>query len=155
MCVLVSRKPTDGKCGSMWKSPAFSNSLKDRRVTAHVKGCRCCECQVVGRGSVDASARRGCVPGAVQYALFLFPAVHPSQVSSCLSACYDVLAALVMCLSWRLFISTSLPSCIHLYLWMFVSRGLSEPLSPHTHSPAPVLDPSLSQWALLLGSVLP
>lgn len=77
------------------------------------------------------------------------------QVSSCLSACYDVLAALVMCLSRRLFISTSLPSCIHLYLWMFVSRGLSEPLSPHTHSPAPVLDPSLSQWALLLGSVLP
>lgn len=40
------------------------------------------------------------------------------QVSSCLSACYDVLAALVRCLSQRLFISTSLPSCIHLHLWM-------------------------------------
>lgn len=58
------------------------------------------------------------------------------QVSSCLSACYDVLAALVMCLSRRLFIST-LPSCIHLHLWMFVSRGLSEPLSPSTLTALP------------------
>lgn len=80
--------------------------------------------------------------------------IHP-QVSSCLSSCYDVLAALVMCLSLRLSLLLSPLVSIHLYLWMFVSRGLSEPLSPHTHSSAPVLDPSLSQWALLLGSVLP
>lgn len=142
------------------KSPALSSSSKAHK-SLHVwrLTVSCCSCWWWWGGVYRCQCSEGVGPAVLcriccsSLQLCICP-----QVSSSLSACYDVSAALVRCLSvsGKVY-SPSLPFCLSTCVSSCTGRGTSlSSLAPsHTHNPAPVLDPSLSHWALLLGSGLP
>lgn len=142
-------------CGSVWKSPVLSNSSR----ATHVAGCKSCVVTVRAEGGEsEMPAFEGVCPGMLCRMCCSSPQLCLCpQVSSCLSACYDVLAALARCLSPRRspLLFPLVPPPVPLDVCWARGWFPLAPLPPHTHSPAPVLDPSLSHWALLLGSGLP
>lgn len=104
-------------CYSTWKSPAFSNSSKDTQVTTHVKSCWSCAVRAGLRGVSGCQRSEGGVSQALCSLCCSSPqlCICP-QVSSCLSVCYDVLAALVRCLSVTETIYPHVSSLLSLHL---------------------------------------
>ena len=164
---LYPERGQDGMCRSVWKSPVLSNRSEDAQAATRGAGGR--SRVVNGRAcrgeSADARVARGCTSGG--------GAERAAPLPSCASVprCLPVSQHVMM--SWllgrgvrhRVFIPTSLSStcvsrcvCVCARACVCVVRGGALPrlpCPPHTHSPAPVWDPSLSHWALLLGSGLP
>ena len=146
-------------CCSVW-SPELSNIIAQNiHESPHMWKAVGLVLSVLQEGeSIDASALRGCIPGYCRDCRMRCSSpqlcICP-QVSSCLSACYDVSAALVRCLSVTetvyLHCSPSLLStCSSGYMCRGSLPWLSCPLSdtalPQSWTPPSFTGPSC--WAL-------